>query len=84
MFIKCNKNFSWSYSNMSSLDPSLFIHSLPFKKDVKSIKQKIIKMHPSKAILVKNEIEKYLNVGFIRQIDYFEWMSNINCSYQKT
>ena len=34
-------------------------------------------MHPSKALLVKKEIEKYLQVGFIEPIDYSEWMSNI-------
>lgn len=34
-------------------------------------------MHPSKALLVKREIEKYLQVGFIQPIDYFELMSNI-------
>lgn len=34
-------------------------------------------MHPSKALLVKKEIENYLNVRFIKHIDYLEWMANI-------
>lgn len=34
-------------------------------------------MHPLKALLVKKEIEKYLNFSFIRLIDYSEWMLNI-------
>jgi len=34
-------------------------------------------MHPSKALLVKKEIEKYLNDRFIKPINYSEWMANI-------
>lgn len=34
-------------------------------------------MHPSKALLVKKEIEKYMNIGFIKPIDYSKWMDNI-------
>jgi len=34
-------------------------------------------MHPSKALLAKKEIKKYLNVGFISPIDYSKWMANI-------
>jgi len=76
-FIKCNKNFAWSYYDMPSLDLSFFIHNLPLKKGAKPVNQKLIKMHPSKALLVKKEIENYLNVGFIRPIDYSKWMANI-------
>ena len=62
---------------MLGLDPSFFLHNLPLKKGAKPIKQKPRKMHPSKALLVKREIKKYLQVGFIKPIDYFDWMSNI-------
>lgn len=34
-------------------------------------------MHPHVAFLVKEELEKLLKVGFIRAIDYAEWISNI-------
>ena len=34
-------------------------------------------MHPHVALLVKAELEKLLKVGFIREIDYVEWISNI-------
>jgi len=46
---------------MLGLDPSFVMHNLSLKKDAKPIKQKPRKMHPSKALLVKKEIEKYLN-----------------------
>lgn len=34
-------------------------------------------MHPHVALLIKVELEKLLKVGFIRAIDYAEWISNI-------
>lgn len=34
-------------------------------------------MHPQVALLVKAELEKLLDVRFIRPIDYLEWISNL-------
>lgn len=34
-------------------------------------------MHPYVALFVKAELEKLLKAGFIRAIDYAEWISNI-------
>lgn len=34
-------------------------------------------MHPHIALLVKIELQKLLNVGFIRPTDYAEWISNL-------
>jgi len=53
------------------------MHSLPIKEEANHDKQKPRKIHPLKALLVKKEIEKYLNFGFIRPIDYSEWMGDI-------
>jgi len=62
---------------MPSLDPSFIMHNLPLKASAKLIKKKLRKMHPSKALLVKKKIEKYLQAGFIKPIDYSDRMSNI-------
>lgn len=34
-------------------------------------------MHPRVELLVKVEVEKLLDVSFIRPIDYLEWISNL-------
>lgn len=34
-------------------------------------------MHPNMSLLVKNEIEKYIKVGFIDSIDYSPWLLNV-------
>ena len=62
---------------MPGLDPNLFMHHLSIAPGVKPVKQKLCKMHPYVALLVKVELEKLLKVGFIWAIDYAEWISNI-------
>ena len=61
---------------MPTLDPLFGMHNLPLKEGVKRIKQKPKKVHASKALLFKKEIEKYFKVGLINPIDYSKWMAN--------
>lgn len=70
-------NFAWTYANMSGLDPDLIMHHLSITLGVKPVKQKLRKMHPHVALLVKAKLEKLLKEGLIRAIDYAEWISNI-------
>lgn len=76
-FTKKKINFAWTYVDMSGLDLDLIMHYLSISPRVKPVKQKLQKMHPHVALLVKAELEKLLKVGFIRAIDYAEWISNI-------
>ena len=62
---------------MPGLDPTLVVHHLDIHPDAKPVKQKLCKMHLQVALLVKKELEKLLEAGFIRPIDYSEWISNI-------
>jgi hypothetical protein len=69
--------FAWTYADMPGLDPSLVVHHLVVCANAKPVKQKLRKMHPKIALLVKEELQKLLDVGFIRPIDYSDWISNI-------
>ena len=69
--------FAWTYSDMLGLDLNLVVHNLVLEKDAKPIKQKLRKMHPKVALLVKEELQKLLDVGFITPIDYPTWVSNV-------
>ena len=71
-FLERRINFAWSYADMPELDPKLVLHHLPLKPRVKPVKQKLRKMHPQVALLVKVELKKLLDAGFIRPIDYAE------------
>ncbi|KAH9323557.1 hypothetical protein KI387_018196 [Taxus chinensis] len=62
--------FAWTYADMPGLDPELVVHNLIVHPDAKPVKQKLRKMHPKVALLVKEELEKLLAADFIKPIDY--------------
>lgn len=70
-------NFAWSYADILGLDPELVVHNLVVKPNAKLVKQKFHKIHPQVFLLVKSELQKMLDVRFIKHIDYPEWVSNI-------
>ena len=69
--------FAWTYEDMPGLDPKLVEHRLVLKPDFKPIKQKLRKMDPRVAPQVKEGLEELLKAGFIRTIDYPDWLANI-------
>jgi hypothetical protein len=62
---------------MSRIDLDLIMHHLSLPPGIKPMKKKLKKMHPHISLLVKVELKKLLDVGFIRPIDYAKWISNI-------
>ena len=77
-FLKRGKiNFAWTYKDMPGLDIDLVVHHLIVDPKSKLVKQKLLKMHPKVALLVKVELQKMLEAKFICLIDYLEWVSNI-------
>jgi len=72
-----HKVFAWSYVYMSRLDSKLLVHNLGLKKDAKPIKQTLQKMHPTIALIMKEELQNILEVKFIQTIEYFYWISNM-------
>ena len=57
---------------MPRLDENFVVHNLVFEKGVVPIKQKPRTIPFQVSLLVKKEIEKLLEVSFIRPIDYSE------------
>jgi hypothetical protein len=70
-------HFAWSYQDIPGLDPKLVVHHLAVDLGAKPVKQKLRKMHPKVALLVKEELEKLLEAKIIHPIDYSEWISNM-------
>ena len=62
---------------MPRLDPKLVVHHLVVDPKIKPAQQKLCKMHPKVALLVKAELEKMLEEKVIYPIDCSEWISNI-------
>ena len=64
-------------SGYARTDPKLVVHHLAVDPKIKPVRQKLRKMHPKVALLVKAELERMLAAKVIRPIDYSEWISNM-------
>ena len=76
LFQEFNDIFTWSYTEMLGLDPSIVEHHIDTWLDVAPICQNQQPIHPSKVVAVKAEIEKLHTVVFIYPIAYTTWVSN--------
>jgi hypothetical protein len=68
--------FSWSYTEMPGLDPSIVEHRIDTWPDITPVRQKKHPLHPSKAAAIKAKIDKLHTAGFIYPIAYTSWVSN--------
>jgi len=62
---------------MLGLDSKLVVHNLGLKKDAKTIKFFLQKMHHTIALIMKEELQNLLEVKSIQPIDYSDWVSNM-------
>ncbi|KAG9458862.1 hypothetical protein H6P81_003370 [Aristolochia fimbriata] len=69
--------FSWSYTEMHGLDPTVAIHKLAIKSGVKPIKQSQRRFRPELVPEIEKEVDKLLKVDFIREVKYPSWIANI-------
>jgi hypothetical protein len=69
--------FAWDYIEMPGLDRSIVEHRLPLKKGFWPFQQWARQMRTKVLEEVKKEIEKMLEVGFIRLCRYAEWIFSI-------
>jgi hypothetical protein len=57
--------FSWSYEEMSGIDPQIVEHEIGTYPNAKPIRQRLRTMNPRKAPTINAEVDKLLNVGLI-------------------
>ena len=63
---------------MPDIDPSIMVHEIPTYSGAKPVHQRLRPVHPRKAVAIKAEVEKLLNVGFIYPIPLTDWVSNMS------
>ncbi|XP_077250960.1 uncharacterized protein LOC143890242 [Tasmannia lanceolata] len=65
--------FAWFYDDMPGLSEDIVQHRLPLIPGARPKKQKLRKMKPEWDLLVRDEVQKQLDVGFIQVAEYPEW-----------
>ncbi|KAL0440371.1 UNVERIFIED_CONTAM: hypothetical protein Slati_2520100 [Sesamum latifolium] len=69
--------FAWSYKEMPGLDPKVAVHHLSVKKGARPVKQRQRRFRPELIPLTETEVNKLIEVGFIRKVKYPIWISSI-------
>jgi len=69
--------FAWFASYMSGIDPDFLGHRLTRNPQVRRVCQRRRKFNKERRQVVKEETEKLLKAGHIREIQYPEWLSNV-------
>lgn len=73
-----NKNvFAWTYSDVPGIHPSVASHRLNILPVSRLVRQKIRRFHPNRQKIIQSEVDKFLAVGFIREVEYPEWLANV-------
>lgn len=62
---------------MPGLDPNMAVHKLSVSKEKHPTKQAQRHYRPELVVQIKDEIDKLINVGFIREVYYPKWLANI-------
>jgi len=69
--------FAWSASDMPGIDPDFLCHRLAMDPQVRPICQRRRKFNKEKRQAIKDETQKLLAAGHIREIQYPEWLANV-------
>jgi hypothetical protein len=69
--------FAWNYTEMPGLDPKIAMHHLNISPDKKPVKQAPRRFRPELEQQIEGEVNKLLTAGFIREVKYPRWISNI-------
>jgi len=76
--ISCHLDaFAWSASDMPDIDPDFLCHHLSMDATVRPVRQRRRKFTEERQLVVREETQKLLRAGHIREIQYPEWLANV-------
>jgi len=77
-FLRRNEDvFAWSHEGMPRIPPTMIVHKLMVDSSHRPVKQRRRSFAPERNQAVAEEVKKLLKAGFIREVDYPEWLVNV-------
>ena len=77
-FLRSNSDcFAWSHLDMPGINPEIIMHQLQVDPSHQPIRQKRRKFAPERDIIINEEVKNLLETGFIREVQYPEWLANV-------
>ena len=69
--------FAWTHLDMADINPVHASHKLNVIPSTRPVRQKVRRFHSDRHQVIKTEVDNLLEVGFIREIKYLEWLANV-------
>jgi len=69
--------FAWSSTDMPGIDPDFLCHWLTMNERVKYVVHRRRKFNEDKRLVIREETQKLLVVGHVREIQYPKWLVNV-------
>ena len=66
--------FVWSYDELKVIPREVVEHRIPLVPGFKPVKQKERRTNPQLQLLVKAELKKLLQAGFIKPVEITDWV----------
>ncbi|KAL2226710.1 UNVERIFIED_CONTAM: Retrovirus-related Pol polyprotein from transposon [Sesamum indicum] len=77
-FLKRNvEMFAWSPSDFTGISPEIIVHRLNVDPAVRSVQQKKRLFGTDKNEIIRQEVDKLLKVGYVSEVQYTDWLSNV-------
>ena len=77
-FLKENRDaFAWSHEDMLGIAPEVIQHKLNVNPERKPVQQRRRVFAPEQVQAITDEVTKLLAAGFIREVHYPEWLTNV-------
>ena len=76
-FMEFSSTFAWSYKDLKDIPPEVCEHHIILEEGAKPIRQRQRRLNLKYSLLVKEEIDKLLDIGFIYPVPFSEWVSPI-------
>ena len=69
--------FAWSAADMSGIPSEIITHRLNIDPTMRPVRQKKRSFAPERQKAIDEEVDKLLEVGFIRETTYPDWLANV-------
>ncbi|KAL2240129.1 UNVERIFIED_CONTAM: Retrovirus-related Pol polyprotein from transposon [Sesamum indicum] len=77
-FLRNNADmFAWSPSDFTGIDPEVIVHRLNVNPTVRPVQQRKRTLNSDKNDAIRQEVDKLLKAGYISEIQYTNWLSNV-------
>ena len=68
--------FAWQPSDIPGIPREVIEHNLAVRPDARPVRQKVHRQAPERQEFIREQVDKLLDVSFIREVLHPEWLAN--------